>query len=98
MYQYCPKCKRLIDETDVCPYCQTSLTDSHTQLKQKLSRKEIALYALGYILLAVIAFLGRDLTNMQELVEGTIIFGAFVGFSVLWFYFSARGGIGYPIR
>ena len=56
------------------------------------------MYALGYLILAFVAFFERDLSNTQELLEGTIIFGTFVGFSVLWFYFRARGGIGYPIR
>ena len=56
------------------------------------------MYALGYLLLAVVAFYERDLANTQQLIEGIVIFTAFIGISVLWFYFSARGGIGYPIR
>ena len=98
MYQYCPKCKRLIEETETCPYCKTVIAEYTASPPHKLTRKEMAMYALGYLILAFVAFFQRDLSNTQELLEGTIIFGAFVAFSVLWFYFRARGGIGYPIN
>jgi RNA polymerase subunit RPABC4/transcription elongation factor Spt4 len=98
MYQYCPKCKKLIEETDVCPYCHTTLQTDSSEPKHKLTRKEIATYALGYLILTFVAFFERDLTNMLDLLIGSIIFGAFVSFSVLWFYFGSRGGTGYPIR
>ena len=99
MYQHCPKCKKLVEETDVCPHCHTSLqTYSTVTYMRKLTRKEIAMYALGYLILAFTAFFERDLTNMQDLIEGSIIFSVFVIFSVLWFYFGSHGGLGYPIR
>ncbi len=98
MHQHCPNCHKLIEETDTCPHCGTKLNEPYTPPKHKLTRKETAMYALGYIILAIVAFYERDLTNTQQLIEGTVIFTAFIGISVLWFYFSARGGIGYPIK
>lgn len=62
----------------------------------KLTRKDLTLYALGYILLAYVAFVERDLTNRADLMEGVVVFGGFVLFSTLWFYIRGRGGLGRP--
>ena len=45
---------------------------------RKLTRKDLAMYALGYILLAYVAFVERDLTNRADFMEGVVVFGRFV--------------------
>lgn len=67
------------------------------QPKRELTRQEKWMYIMGYIVLAITAFWGRDFTNMDEMINGVIIFGMFTAFSIFWFYFSERGGLGYPI-
>ena len=96
MYQYCPKCKKLIQETDTCPHCNTPLNT--TQPKPKLTTRQKTALILAYLVLAFAAFYGRNLTNTQEIIEGTIMLAAFTGLSIFWYYLGARGGIGYPIK
>lgn len=95
MYQHCPKCKELIEETDFCPHCNVDL-NAPLVTKRELSSKQKIMYALGYLILAFTAFFERDLTNRTDLIEGVVVFGAFVLFSALWFYIRGRGGLGRP--
>ncbi len=95
MYQYCPGCKELIQEGDVCPHCQTVLVEK-IEGRKPLTRKEKALYLAGYLVLFISVFLGRDLTNRQDVTNGLIIYGVIIVFSGFWFIIREWGGVGYP--
>ena len=96
MYQYCPKCKELIQDGDTCPECGVLLEITLELPTRELSNKEKWIYITGYLLLVLTAFWGRDLTQMEELTNGAIILLMFTAFSIFWYYIRGRGGLGWP--
>lgn len=55
------------------------------ELKEKIA------YFIGLIIVVYGAFAGKDLTKMNELVEGTAFLGLFVSIFIVFFYINARG-------
>lgn len=96
MYQICPKCKQPVAvEDSVCHRCHTELEPIDSP---KNRRKDTIYYIIGAMALAVTAFFERDLSNFDDMLQGSIVFGALIMGSVLWFYIRGRGGMGYPIK
>ena len=57
------------------------------QLKEKVA------YIIGSIIVIYGAYAGKDLTDMTELIEGTVFLAFFLSVFII-FYYMNRGGIG----
>ena len=96
MYQICPHCREVVRDGDYCPHCCELLETRQVRRVRSITRREKGMYLLGYLLLAYSVFAGRDLSNMQELRDGLIVYGAVILFSAFWYWIRKRGGVGYP--
>ena len=56
-----------------------------------MNLKERIFYIAGSIILIVGAYAGRDLTNMNELIEGSAMVALFVCIFIVLFYMNKRG-------
>jgi len=55
------------------------------ELKEKIA------YILGSVIMIYGAYAGRDLTNMNELIEGSAIVALFVCIFIFFVYINKRG-------
>ena len=55
------------------------------ELKEKIA------YIVGTIIILYGAYAGRDLTNMDQLIEGTALVAFFVFVFIVFFYLNKRG-------
>jgi len=53
--------------------------------------KEKIAYALGFIIVFYGAFVGRDFTNFDDVVEGVLMIVLFVGLFLVFVYTNKRG-------
>jgi len=55
------------------------------QLKEKVA------YIIGIIIVIYGAYAGKDLTDMTELIEGTVFLVFFLSVFIVFYYMNARG-------
>jgi len=62
--------------------------------------KEKVAYILGSIILIYWAYAGRDLTNMNELIEGSAMIAGFICIFIVFVYMNktGKGDWHYPTR
>lgn len=68
-------------ETPLTPYLAVIMME----LKEKIA------YIVGTIIILYGAYAGRDLTNMDQLIEGTALVAFFVFVFIVFFYLNKRG-------
>ena len=56
-----------------------------------MNPKEKTVYLIGFLLVIVGAYAGRDLTNTNELIEGSAMVALFVSVFIVLFYMNRRG-------
>jgi hypothetical protein len=56
-----------------------------------MNLKEKILYLIGSLIVVYGAYAGRDLTNMNELLEGSVMVALFICIFIVFFYFNKRG-------
>ena len=55
------------------------------QLKEKVA------YTIGSIIVIYGAYAGKDLTDMTELIEGTVFLAFFLSVFIIFYYMNRRG-------
>ena len=56
--------------------------------------QEIIAYTLGTIIILYGSYAGRDLTNWNEIIEGTGMIVLFIGIFLIFVYMKRRGFVG----
>lgn len=56
-----------------------------------MNLKEKILYFIGSLIVVYGAYAGRDLTNMNEILEGSAMVALFICIFIFFFYFNKRG-------
>ena len=59
--------------------------------QKNINEKEQMMYIIGFLIVIVGAYAGRDLTNMNELIEGTAMIALFVCMFIVLVYMNRRG-------
>lgn len=59
--------------------------------QKEMSEKERIMYLIGIVIVIVGAYAGRDLTNVNELIEGSAMVLLFVTAFIVLYYFNRRG-------
>jgi len=55
------------------------------QLKEKVA------YIIGIIIFIYVAYVGKDLADMTELIEGTVFLVFFLSVFIVFYYMNTRG-------
>ncbi|MDH5686034.1 MAG: hypothetical protein OEY73_05845 [Hadesarchaea archaeon] len=56
-----------------------------------MNLKEKIAYLIGFLVVIIGAYAGRDLTNWDELIEGSAMVALFVCIFIVFFYMNRRG-------